>query len=90
MYAFLQSTEENARTQGVVVGCYDTKDGYRLTGCGEGLDGQCSGQLSQLIDRFVFLSCEVISSMCAVDIWWNKLDKHVHCKRSFTLKLSVT
>ena len=56
MYSFLQSTEENDRTQGIVVGCYDTKDSYRLTGCGEGLDGQCSGQLSQLIDRLVVWS----------------------------------
>ena len=65
----LQSTEENDGAQGIVVGCYDNKDGYRLTGCGEGLDGQCSGQLSQLIDRLVFLSCVVIFSMCTVDAW---------------------
>ena len=56
MYAF-KSTEENNGAKGVVVGCYDTKDGYRLTGCGEGLDGRCSGQLTQLIDRSVIWSC---------------------------------
>ena len=51
----LQSTtdEEEGVKRGVVVGCYDTSDGYQLSGCGLGVDGECSGHLSQLISRSV-------------------------------------
>ena len=44
---------------GVVVGCYDTSDGYQLSGCGLGVDGECSGHLSQLISRSVVRVCVI-------------------------------
>ena len=43
--------DENTESRGIVVGCYDTKDGYRLSGCGESVDSNCSNRLAQLIDR---------------------------------------
>ena len=38
----------------MVIGCYETSDGYQLSGCGQGVDGECSGQLTQLLARFIY------------------------------------
>lgn len=43
--------DKKTASRGIIVGCYDTKDGYRLSGCGEGVDSDCSSRLSQLLDR---------------------------------------
>ena len=51
----------------MVIGCYETTDGYQLSGCGQGVDGECSGQLTQLLSRFIYcraahmLSLELLS-----------------------------
>ena len=35
----------------MVIGCYDTSDGYQLGRCGQNVADTCSGWLDQLISR---------------------------------------
>ena len=37
--------------RGVVVGCFETGEGYVLSGCGQAVDGQCEGKLKELMER---------------------------------------
>ena len=60
-------TPAEVEGQGVVVGCYETKDGYCLSHCGKSVDSECDGKLQELVVRsgkdciFSYECCSIFS-----------------------------